>query len=66
LLLDGMVAGAVRSGIPLEVTLRAATENPARLLGLRDRGTIRTGAIVDLVVVSRSGRLRNVLVAARV
>jgi len=63
LLLDGMVAGAVRSGIPLEVTLRAATENPARLLRLRDRGTIRPGAIVDLVVVSRSGRLRNVLVA---
>lgn len=63
LLLDGMVAGAVRSGIPLAVTLRAATENPARLLGLPDRGTLVPGAIADFVVVSRGGRLRNVLVA---
>ncbi len=61
LLLDGMVAGAVRSGIPLEAALRAATENPARLLGLRDRGVIRTDAIADFVVVSRGGRLKNVL-----
>ncbi len=60
LLLDGMVAGSVRHGIPLPVALRAATENPAQLLGLTDRGCLVPGAVADLVVVSRSGRLRRV------
>jgi N-acetylglucosamine-6-phosphate deacetylase len=62
LLLDGMVAGALRHGIPLAVALRAATENPARLLGLTDRGRVEPGCRADLVVVSTLGRLRRVLV----
>jgi N-acetylglucosamine-6-phosphate deacetylase len=62
LLLDGMVAGAVRHGIPLAVALRAATENPARLLGLTDRGRLEPGCRADLVVVSTLGRLQRVLV----
>lgn len=61
LLLDGMVESAVRSGIPLSVALRAVTENPAKLLGLADRGRIEPHARADLVVVSRGGRLRRVL-----
>ena len=61
LLLDGMVARAVHSGIPLSIALRAATENPARLLDLRDRGTLTPGAIADFVVMSRGGRLKRVL-----
>jgi N-acetylglucosamine-6-phosphate deacetylase len=64
LLLDGMVAGAVRHGIPLAVALRAATENPVRLLGLEDRGRLEPGLRADLVVVSSVGRLRRVLVPA--
>ncbi len=64
LLLDGMVAEAVRQGIPLPVALRAVTENPARLLGLADRGRLEPGARADLVVVTRDGRLRRVLVSA--
>jgi N-acetylglucosamine-6-phosphate deacetylase len=60
-LLDGMVAGAVASGIPLALALRAASENPARLLGLEARGRIAPGAMADLVIVSRHGRLRHVL-----
>jgi N-acetylglucosamine-6-phosphate deacetylase len=63
LLLDGMVAAAVRQGIPLPVALRAVTENPARLLGLADRGRLEPGARADLVVVAGDGRLRGVLVA---
>ncbi len=63
LLLDGMVEGAVRSGIPLETALRAATANPARLLGLRDRGWLEAGVIADLVTVTRHGRLKRVLKA---
>ncbi len=64
LLLDGMLAGAVRGGIPLPVALRAASESPARLLGLPDRGRLAPGLIADLVVVSRAGRLRRVLRSA--
>jgi N-acetylglucosamine-6-phosphate deacetylase len=64
LLLDGMVAEAVRQGIPLPAALRAVTENPARLLGLADRGRLEPGARADLVVVARDGRLRRVLVSA--
>lgn len=63
LLLDGVVNSAVRAGIPLSDALRAASENPARLLGLMDRGVVRVGAPADLVVVSLKGRLRRVMVA---
>ena len=66
LLLDGMVEGAVHSGIALETALRAATTNPARLLGLPDRGRLEAGAIADLVTVTRGGRLRRVLQAGSV
>jgi imidazolonepropionase-like amidohydrolase len=59
-----MLAGAVRHGIPLPVALRAVTENPARLLGLPDRGRLEPGARADLVVLARDGRLRRVLVTA--
>lgn len=61
LLLDGLVESGVRSGIPLVAVLRAAAENPARLLGLADRGRIEPGLRDDLVVVSQAGRLRRVL-----
>jgi len=61
LLLDGMVAEAVRSGISLPAALRAVTENPARLLGLAGRGRLEPGASALLVVVSTRGRLRRVL-----
>ena len=64
LLLDGMVEGAVQSGVPLAAALRAASENPARLLGLADRGRVAPGAVADLVVVSRGGRLHRVLRAS--
>lgn len=65
LLLDGMVANAVRHGIPLGTALRAATENPARLLRLADRGVIAPGAVADFVVLSDRGRLKRVLPAGR-
>jgi N-acetylglucosamine-6-phosphate deacetylase len=61
LLLDGLVERAVRSGVPLATALRAAAENPARLLGLSDRARIEPGLRADLIVVSNAGRLRRVL-----
>lgn len=63
LLLDGIVGSAVRAGIPLSDALRAASENPAILLGLVDRGAVKVGARADFVVVSLAGRLRRVMVA---
>ncbi len=39
-------------GIPLVEAVRMATLNPARALGLTDRGTLETGARADLVVLT--------------
>jgi N-acetylglucosamine-6-phosphate deacetylase len=55
----------VRNGIPLPVALRAASENPALMLGLEGRGRLEPGLLAALVVVSRVGRLRRVLVPGR-
>jgi N-acetylglucosamine-6-phosphate deacetylase len=63
LLLDRIVGSAVRAGIPLPDALRAASENPARMLGVLDRGAVRVGARADLVIVSLTGRLRRVILA---
>lgn len=63
LLLDQVVSSAVRAGIPLADALRGASENPARLLALTDRGLVKVGARGDLVIVSREGRLRRVITA---
>jgi N-acetylglucosamine-6-phosphate deacetylase len=61
LLLDGMVHHATQQGIALGAALRAATENPARLLSLGDRGVITVGAVADLAVVTDRGRFKYLL-----
>jgi N-acetylglucosamine-6-phosphate deacetylase len=63
LLLDRIVGSAVRAGIPLSDALRAASENPAKMLGVVDRGAVKVDARADLVIVSLAGRLRRVIVA---
>jgi N-acetylglucosamine-6-phosphate deacetylase len=61
-LADGTLAGsvltmevavrtAVAMGVPTVEALRAATSNPADLLGLADRGRLAVGAVADLVVL---------------
>jgi N-acetylglucosamine-6-phosphate deacetylase len=61
-LADGTLAGsvltmevavrtAVAMGVPTVEALRAATSNPAELLGLTDRGRLAVGAVADLVVL---------------
>jgi len=62
-LVDGTIAGSVltlsravryavlTAGVPLALAVRAASQNPADLLGLTDRGRIQPGLRADLVVL---------------
>lgn len=54
-----------RCGHGLAGTLRAASTNPARLLGLRDRGHLGPGARADLVALDASLRVRAVMIGGR-
>ena len=49
--MDVAVRTAVAMGVPVIEALRAATSNPAELLGLADRGRLRVGAAADVVVL---------------
>jgi N-acetylglucosamine-6-phosphate deacetylase len=74
---DGVLAGtdlsmdvAVRNlvaftGCSLAAAARAASTNPARVLGLHDRGVIEAGRRADLVVLEPNGRVRLTIVAGR-
>jgi N-acetylglucosamine-6-phosphate deacetylase len=52
LTMDAALRTCVAAGVPLDVALTAASRNPARLLGLNDRGTIEIGGRADLVALS--------------
>lgn len=57
LTMDRAVANVVEHcGVPLHLAVAAASTNPARLLGLHDRGRIEPGARADLVALD--GELR--------
>jgi N-acetylglucosamine-6-phosphate deacetylase len=74
---DGILAGSllgmdaalkrmVDSGAArLRDAVRMATETPARLLGLTDRGRIVPGALADLVILEEDLRLHQVLLGGR-
>lgn len=74
---DGTIAGSavtlmevlrrtVRFGIPFDAALRAATINPARLLGKDSRiGSIEVGKQADLVVVNPALRVQRVFLRGR-
>jgi N-acetylglucosamine-6-phosphate deacetylase len=73
--LDGVLAGSaleldrgVRNlmeytGCTLADALATVTSTPADLLGLPDRGRIRTGACADLTIVDPAGNLHRTVVA---
>ncbi len=73
--LDGVLAGsaleldrAVRNlmsftGCSLADALATVTTTPADLLGLTDRGRIRTGARADLTIVDPAGNLHRTVIA---
>ena len=44
---------------------RMASENPARLLGLQDRGAIEAGKRADLVGIDENGEIRMVMVGGK-
>ena len=74
-LADGTIAGSVtdlaacvscavrEAGVPVEAALRAATENPARALGVDGRrGRIARGCIADLVLFDSDMEVSGVIV----
>jgi len=60
-----VVATAVASGVPVADAVRAASEAPARVLGLSSRGALSPGLIADLVVTDPELRVRRVMRAGR-
>jgi len=61
LTMDAAFARAVRDGVPLEVASTAASANPARVLGLADRGRLAVGARADLLVLDADHGVRRVM-----
>jgi beta-aspartyl-dipeptidase (metallo-type) len=53
-------------GLTLEQALPPFTSNPARLLRLAGKGTIRTGADADLVALDATGRAQTVIIRGTV
>ena len=53
-------------GVSLAEAVRMASEVPARLLGLRDRGSLEVGKRADLVVFDRDFRVLLTMVAGRI
>jgi len=76
-LADGTLAGsnltmdravrhaALDAGLGIELATRAATANPAALLGLDDRGAIAVGKRADLVAIAADGTASVTWVAGR-
>ena len=76
-LADGTIAGSVltlsaavryavhTAGVPTEVAVRAATQNPADLIGLVDRGRLAAGNRADLNVLGAGLRVTATLQAGR-
>lgn len=52
-------------GLPETDVARVASHNPARLLGLEDRGSIEEGKRADLTALDNTGRVRLTLVGGR-
>jgi N-acetylglucosamine-6-phosphate deacetylase len=63
--MDAAVRQCVAAGIPLEHALRAASENPATVLGLTDRGRLEPGLRADVVALTPDLRIAATWVAGR-
>lgn len=61
LTMDAAFARAVCNGVPLQLASAAASANPARVLGLTDRGTLVPGSRADLVVLDGDHHVARVM-----
>jgi N-acetylglucosamine-6-phosphate deacetylase len=59
--LDLELRNIVAAGVSLPEAVRAASTNPAELLGLADRGRLEPGTRADLVVLDGSLAVRRVM-----
>jgi N-acetylglucosamine-6-phosphate deacetylase len=75
-LADGTLAGSILTmnralrnllhlGVPLEQAARRCATLQAEYLGLEERGRLVPGAVADIVVVDRAGRLETVVLEGR-
>jgi len=62
-MLDGVRLMVERVGVPVGQAALMAANNPARILGLVDRGAISIGARADLIVLSRELKLKAVFIS---
>ena len=66
-LFDCMKTAVKEMGIPLEAAVRAATENPARSIGVFDSyGSIAQGKVASAVLVDEELRIRKVILRGNV
>lgn len=65
LTLDQALRNAVMHGSSLPEAAKLVSSNPARYLGLHDRGTLTPGCLADFVVLDRSLAVRDVWVNGR-
>lgn len=61
--MDAAVRNCTTAGVPLSAAVLAATRNPARLLGLHDRGVVAVGMRADLVALTPDLHVEQVWVA---
>lgn len=60
------VRSAVSMGIPFDDAVCMATETPARLMGLENKGVIREGADADLLVIDNDMNIRYVIIKGKI
>lgn len=61
--MDAAIRVCVHAGVELDATIAAASTNPARLLGLEDRGVVEVGRRADLVALTPRHEIEQVWLA---
>ena len=65
-LYDGLRCAVLEMGIPLPYAVRAASENPARALGVYgDYGTLSAGAFADIILADKDLNIRAVILKGK-
>lgn len=65
LTLDQALRNAVAHGSALTLASRLVSGNPARYLGLHDRGTLDIGKLADMIVLDRDLHIRDVWIGGK-